>query len=248
MQPAALLPTQECVDDIAGSFLFSAPSGKIGYAAADLCAPETALALLEPFLRLHEGGDRAAVISMWSQWYFALLLAPWTRIALLHRWRLPVDPQGIRFTQGADCAVPEKFILADRGGAITAGDNIATLFGHLAQTHLLPVCQIFSRLSGIKPGLFWNNAAIRIAHGIDMAEEHGADTTDARAFLAAKALPDGTLNRLCQPVRIIERDDGPQMIRRLCCLRYKLSGLEYCPSCPQLVADERKTRHRDKQD
>ncbi|WP_410012568.1 siderophore-iron reductase FhuF [Sodalis sp. C49] len=247
MKPDAAAPTPGCAIDINGSFLFSVPSGGTGYSAADLCAPETALALLEPFLRLNEGGDRAAVISMWSQWYFALLLAPWTRIALLHDWRLPADPRAIQFTQGAQSAVPEKFILADRGAKIAGGVAIPALFGQLLETHVLPVCRTFGQLAGIRPGLFWNNAAIRVAHGIDMAAEQGADTGEARAFLATKTLADGAPNRLYQPVRVVEHEAGPKIIRRLCCLRYKLSGLEYCPSCPLLVAQERKCRHREQQ-
>ncbi|NDL65120.1 siderophore-iron reductase FhuF [Acerihabitans arboris] len=246
MMPAAALPTAECADDIAGSFLFSVPRGGVAFCAADLCMPETALVVIEPFLRLNEGGDRAAVISMWSQWYFALLVAPWTRIALLHGWRLPVDPRDIRLTQ-SESAVPEKFILADRGSKIAAPGDTFALFRQLVDTHLLPVCVAFAHLSGIKPGLFWNNAAIRVAHGIGMAGEQGADTGEARAFLDTKTLADGTPNRLYQPVRLVGHDVGPKIIRRLCCLRYKLSGLEYCPSCPLLVADERKVRHRERQ-
>ncbi len=246
MKPDAALPTAGCANDINDSFLFAGP-GDGGFSAADLCAPDTAAALLEPFLRLHEGGDRAAVISMWSQWYFALLLAPWTRIALLHGWRLPMDPRDIRFSQGAESAVPEKFILADRGGKIADGIAMPTLLGQLMETHVLPVCRTFSLMAGIRPGLFWNNAAIRVAHGIDMAAEQGANTVAARAFLDTKTLADGAPNRLYKPVHLVEHDAGPKIIRRLCCLRYKLSGLEYCPSCPLLVAQERKCRHREQQ-
>lgn len=254
------ITTRACTEDIAGSFLFSGPEDAVHYRAASLCMPDTALTVIEPFLRLQKDEDRAAVISMWSQWYFALLLTPWTRIAVLHGWRLPIAAREIRFTQ-SETAVPEKFILPSRGEKIAPLTDIAALFQQVMDSHLQPVCRTLAQLSGIKPGLFWNNAAIRIAHGITLAEEKLAELARqtelkstmekaavsiaaAKAFLAEKYQGNGDYNPLYRPISLVDGESGPRIIRRLCCLRYKLNGLEYCPSCPLPLADERKSRRR----
>ncbi len=238
MNPDGNRPGRACAAEIADSFLHAAPDEKKIHSVLYLCAPETALVIIEPLLRTHHGEDRAAVISIWSQWYFALLLAPWARINMLYDWQLPFLPHDIRFTQSEN-AVPDRFILADRGCAAPTGP---ARFDALIHRHLTPVCQTFSRLAGINPGLFWNNAGIRLAHGFTMAQEQGADITRAADFLAARTLPDGAPNRLYQPIREIPQPSGPpKIIRRLCCLRYKLAGLEYCPSCPLVEVRRRRT-------
>ncbi|WP_213993704.1 siderophore-iron reductase FhuF [Sodalis sp. dw_96] len=239
MNPHENMPGPACAAEIAENFLLTAPDNKKVHSVLDLCAQDTALAVLEPLLRINQGGDRAAVISIWSQWYFALLLAPWTRINMLYDWQLPFLPQSIRFTQSEN-AVPDRFILADIGRAVPPCEGTAR-FEELIDRHLAPVCRTLSRLAGIKPGLFWNNAGIRLAHGVDMALQQGADITRAVEFLAMRTLADGTPNRLYQPVREIPQPSGPpKIIRRLCCLRYKLAGLEYCPGCPLVEARQRK--------
>lgn len=238
MHPDEKMPGRACAAEITESFLLEAPAQTKVYSALDLCAPETAQAVIEPLLKIYEGEDPAAVISIWSQWYFALLLAPWARINMLYDWQLPFLPHDIRFTQSEN-AVPDRFILADHGCAAPTGP---ARFDALIHRHLAPVCQTFSRLAGIKPGLFWNNAGIRLAHGFTMAQEQGADITRADDFLAARTLPDGAPNRLYQPIREIPQPSGPpKIIRRLCCLRYKLAGLEYCPGCPLVEARQRRT-------
>lgn len=180
---------------------------------------------------------------MWSQWYFARLLPIWTRINLLYRWQLPSDPQAIRFCL-EDTGVPRGFLLDDDGEQIAPGTNIFARFHPLVTGHLHPLCQTLSHLAGIAPSLFWNNAAIRIAYGFTLAQEQGLNTTDADPLLTSKTQPDGTLNRLFAPVRHIDDTEGgsAHMIRRQCCLRYKLSDAEYCPSCPLLLAERRKNR------
>ncbi|XBS70054.1 siderophore-iron reductase FhuF [Acerihabitans sp. KWT182] len=232
-------PGPACGAEIAESFLLTAPKDEKVYSASALCSPETAQALMEPLLRMYRGQDRAAVISIWSQWYFALWLAPWARINMLYDWQLPYLPHNINFTQSEN-AVPDKFILADDGVALPPGQGPAR-FDDLVEEHLTPVCRTLSRLAGIKPGLFWNNAGIRLAHGFDMAKEHGADITRVADWLSTRILTNGLPNRLYQPMREIPQPEGPpKIIRRLCCLRYRLSGLEYCPGCPLVEAKQLK--------
>lgn len=239
MKPADDAKARKRTAELTDSFLLTAPAGRHIHSAAELCAPDSAQELVEPLLQKYQGEDRAAVISIWSQWYFALLLAPWARINMLFDWQLPVRPQAISFTL-AETGVPEQFILENEGGPSPAGSG-QVRFKELMELHLLPVCRTLSQIAGIKPGLFWNNAGIRLVHGFNMAREQGADITLATDFLAARTLPDGSVNRLYQPVRVITLPpEPPKIIRRLCCLRYKLSGLEYCPSCPLLEADKRK--------
>ncbi len=241
MKPAATLASLERAAAIADSFLFAAPAGKTLFSSAALCTPTTALPVVAPFLRRHQGEDRAAVISMWSQWYFARLLPTWTRINLLYSWQLPSDPREVSFTLDEN-GVPGEFVLASIGGETPAEVDIFTRFRPLAAGHIQPICHTLSGLAGIAASLFWNNAAIRIAHGFTLAREQGGDTTAAGPLLASKTLPDGTVNRLFAPVRQLKEDGSSHTIRRLCCLRYKLGDTEYCPSCPLLLANRRKNR------
>jgi ferric iron reductase protein FhuF len=48
----------------------------------------------------------------------------------------------------------------------------------------------------------------------------------ARSLLASRYWTDGTLNPLFLPAR------GAGRSRRVCCLGYRLDGLDYCLDCP----------------
>lgn len=236
-------PDQARCTAIEEDFLFSPPANERVYQAGDLCAPETAIRLLDPILSQHQGEDRAAVMSKWSQWYFARLLTPWARINMLYHWQLPCSPRSIGFTQ-SEAAVPRQFILTDAGSAVPPGRG-QERFDELMACHLTPLCQTLGQLAGIGPGLFWHNAAIRLNHGFNLAKQQGADIAIASAFLASRTLPDGKVNRLYQPIRIFEQPGGaPKSIRRQCCLCYRLAGLDYCPGCPLAEAGQRKMRRK----
>lgn len=240
MTMAEQVDTSGCFDAIAGHFLPAALAGRPLFEAADLHQTSTALPLLQTALNLHPGQDRAAVISMWSQWYFARLFASWVRINLQFNWQLPVAPQAYRFML-QETGMPLDFVLLQPGRAIGDPGSMAR-FMPMIDAHITPVCHTLSALSGIKPGLFWNNAAIRIMQGMNHASQEGADISAATEFLATRTLPDGSPNRLFQPMRQLPDLEGNlSPCRRQCCLRYKLHDVEYCPSCPLLRKAKRPT-------
>ncbi|ANI31817.1 hypothetical protein PL78_18580 [Yersinia entomophaga] len=201
------------------------------FSAGALYTPERALTLISPLLNLHSNEDRAALVSKWSQWYFARLLGPWMRINLQFNWQLPILPEHIGLTLN-EAGVVESFILSHSGHQVTQQDP-ERRFQQLVQDHLTPVCGTLSQLAGMGESLFWNNAGIRLYQGIKMAQEQQANTQIAEHFLALRTLSDGSKNKLFQPVRqVTEKSGNIRIERRLCCLRYRLNGLEICSTCP----------------
>ncbi|CNE95926.1 ferric hydroximate transport ferric iron reductase [Yersinia nurmii] len=201
------------------------------FSASALYTPEHALTLISPLLNLHSNEDRTALVSKWSQWYFARLLGPWMRINLQFNWQLPILPEHISLTLN-EAGLVESFILSHSGHQVTQQDP-ERRFQQLVQNHLAPVCRTLSQLAGMGESLFWNNAGIRLYQGMKMAQEQQANTQIAAHFLSLRTLSDGSKNTLFQPVRqVTEKSGNVRIERRLCCLRYRLSGLEICSTCP----------------
>ncbi len=204
-----------------------------------LTSPEGARELLSTYLDNFPATEHRARVSMWSQWYFAKLLPSWTVVNLLCNWQLPIEPDRVFLRLGED-GLPVQFLLAEPGEAVVKTGSLAR-FVNMIDSHLAPVCHSLAAISGLKPGLYWNNAAIRVGYGITQAASTQADISDGWALLAARQLDDGRKNPLFEPVRHeIPGDETSARYRKQCCLRNELCDHEICPSCPLLLAEKRK--------
>lgn len=192
---------------------------------------EQAQPLFERLLSSTPADERAAHYSRWSQWYFALLLAPWSQLFLQHNHALPValSQMGLRLTPEG---IPMEFRLHNTGEAFADG-GAATRLQALVDQQITPVCRTLHALSGLSQALLWNNAAVRLNQGMERAAAAGADIRAMQRLLNARHRPDGSRNALWQPVRRVSDATGKtRRERRLCCLRGEIAGERLCASCP----------------
>lgn len=186
---------------------------------------------------------RRARISMWSQWYFATLLPSWAIVSLRHGWQLPIAAQNVYLCMQEE-GLPAQIYLDGEGEALTSAEPMAR-FDVMIEQHLRPVCEALAEFSGLKPGIYWSNAAIRVGWGVKQAELANADISDGMALMESRELRRGGKNPLFQPLRPENPadPDSPQY-RKQCCLRYCLADHAMCPSCPLLLAERKSGKRR----
>ena len=142
---------------------------------------------------------RRARISMWSQWYFATLLPSWVIVSLRHGWQLPIAAQNVYLCMQEE-GLPAQIYLDGEGEALTSAEPMAR-FDVMIEQHLRPVCEALAEFSGLKPGIYWSNAAIRVGWGVKQAELANADISDGMALMESRELRRGGKNPLFQPLR-----------------------------------------------
>lgn len=171
--------------------------------------------------------DRAALVSFWSMYYLAALIAPAAAGLLCRDQALPVgfDEVGVAF----DARGLASFRLADAG---SPGASHGRRFDLLVEGHLAPFVTLCAARGGLAPRVVWSNAAVVLNWVLD--ELLAADTLPA-ARAEAEALLDGRAGacRLAHPLKT--RADGTRT-RRVCCLRFRLPGVASCGSlCPRTL-------------
>ncbi|MBT9428110.1 MULTISPECIES: siderophore-iron reductase FhuF [Symbiopectobacterium] len=221
-------------------FLISAPDGAALFPTAQLQAPLTA-GIPSWLHALTQGQPEQAIpylISRWSQWYFALLVAPWVYVHLRHQWQLPYHLADIAYVQ-SEQGTPQRFVLSSLGSPVEEREWQAFL--PLIDEHIAPVCQQLSVLSGLSAALFWNNAGVRFYQGMNQAEQEGADVRHAADLLDRPVLANGEKS-LYQPIRLRTLPSGEQK-KRAASLLSDLSSGRRC-ALPELPASARRTPQR----
>lgn len=184
--------------------------------------------------------DRRAVASLWSKWYFHLVLQPSLAANVLLERELPLTLDAMHLVLD-DHGQPKRLCLPHDGRPLDTLDPERRFAGLLS--HLSTVIELLARLSGAAPRVFWSNAGSGIEFYLSQLETHPATwpgmVETCRALLERRELADGRRNPLYQPVRYVAREDGTlQRVGRLCCLRYLIPELgdcgAYCPlNCPR---------------
>ncbi|MCW4116163.1 siderophore-iron reductase FhuF [Aurantimonas sp. MSK8Z-1] len=194
-------------------------------------------AVLLPLLEVYRGqtypaDDGRAAASLWSQWYFGLLLSP----LLLLSAAAGCEGLGA----AADIAMvphatgrPERFVLT-RTQSLPSAVEPAAWRRHAAliDGHLAPLIDALARAADLAPRLLWSNAAVAIDFVGSMLTGTGA--AQIADLCQAPCRPDGARNPLHRPFGARQEAAG-ERLRRICCLRYRLEGVERCGTCP--VAD-----------
>ncbi|MBB3020025.1 ferric iron reductase protein FhuF [Microvirga lupini] len=190
--------------------------------------------LLARFAEVHVGGDRRAIVSMWTQWHFGALIIPTTAAMLLlgrglqvelDRISLAVDEKGKTAAIVLPNAEPSEILDSDG------------CFSSLFQSHVEPLIRNFAGLFRVSPRLLWNNAADIFEWALDQAEAIGITRSDAlqegRSLLSNRLDRNGQANPMYGLVRYLPQDNDTVRQRKLCCLRYLLPGVACCGSiCP----------------
>ncbi|MFB9222630.1 siderophore-iron reductase FhuF [Paracoccus cavernae] len=190
--------------------------------------------LIDRFAAHQPDSPRHALVSLWSQYYFATLCLPLMAQVLANgRDRIAVgdsavvlDGEGkpaalrIAATQAvcAPCETPLDPLLCD---------------------HLVPVTRALAALGGISDKVIWGNAAHYLEWFIGWLESRGclpeATMAGLSRFLERDRLPDGWANPLKGAIRYEGGRAVPELRRRkVCCLRYVIPGMVTCGGlCPR---------------
>lgn len=202
----------------------------------ELLSPEGLPALLAGFAAEHAGGDRRALVSQWSKYYFVRLIPPVVAAALVLNRRLPLGIEQLQVVLDAQY-MPQAFKLQDAGELFAPTEPFAR-FAHLQDDNLLPFIQALTGQVKIAPKVLWSNAGNYFEWLLtELAKVvPGPLLADGFALLQSAKRPDGTRNPLYQPVRYVELEGAamPWRQRRVCCIRYLLPDLELCENCPLL--------------
>ncbi|MFT5782400.1 MAG: ferric iron reductase protein FhuF [Pseudomonas sp.] len=188
----------------------------------------------------HADGDRRALLSLWSKYYFLRLIPPVLAAGLILNWRLPLDFDEIQVIVGAD-GLPEAFKLPHAGERwSSAPDDGFARFSGLLDDNLTPFIQAIVAYRKMAPRVLWSNAGnyfewfMSTLDGLPLPKPmlaHG------HAILQTAQRPDGKRNPLFEPVRYVPQAEGcaPWRQRKLCCIRNEL-GMQMCDNCPLLDA------------
>jgi ferric iron reductase protein FhuF len=199
----------------------------------DLLEGGSADQLIARFAMTHQGGDRRAVVSMWTQWHFGMLIIPTTAaIALLDR-DLPVALGQVGIVpheEGRTAAL----VVAHEGRP--CGANRAR-YSRLFDDHVAPLIAYFAEHFGVSPRLLWANAAAIFEWALQQVAATGDANPDAleEGFALLKAETDarGRRSPMLDAVRYPFQGGEPTRQRKICCLRYLLPGVAHCGSlCP----------------
>jgi ferric iron reductase protein FhuF len=213
-------------------------------AAGGLCNADRLHELIDRFDASNPGGERRAVVSMWSQWHFAAVIVPSVVGTLLGRVDIP-----IRLGEAA-LALHENGCTA--GLALSPATPLPasphrTRFAALLDEHLAPLIDSLAKPFGVSPKLLWNNAAGSLAWTVQQcAAQAGVDEdglAEARAILTSPLLAGEHRNALHGMLKPSPLTPLDQCRRRICCLRYLLPGVADCGSyCP--LTDEARAARR----
>ncbi|PVE26033.1 siderophore-iron reductase FhuF [Microvirga sp. KLBC 81] len=198
--------------------------------------------LLRHYAKTFPGADRRAIVSMWTQWHFGILIVPATAAILLLDRELPLELDHVSIAlngEGRTAAI----VLPDDGREGCVGE--AGRFSRLFEGHIEPLVEHFADRFRVSRRLLWANAAATFEWALEQAEALNpsqALLNEGRALLECRTDAKGRPNPMHGMVLRCEDEGTLARRRKVCCLRYLLPGFEDCGSlCPLAEAKIRKT-------
>ncbi|UZJ62313.1 siderophore-iron reductase FhuF [Pseudomonas sp. KU26590] len=192
--------------------------------------------VLTRFGSAYPDSDPRGLASIWSKYYFIKLIPPVVAASLILDQRLPLRLGDLELILNDD-GLPAAFKLRDAGQRWTPTPADAfERFDELLEQLLRPFIDTFAGHVRLSPKVLWSNAGNYFEWLLGVLEKAmpHADVSHGHQLLNAQYLPDGRRNPLYQPVRYL-RLKGQESLkrqRRVCCIRYRVNGLEYCANCP----------------
>lgn len=192
--------------------------------------------VLTRFGSVYPPSDPRGLASLWSKHYFIKLIPPVVAASLILNHRLPLHLDHLQLILD-DNGLPAAFKLPDPGQRWTPTPADAfERFDELLEHQLRPFIDAIARHVHLSPKVLWSNAGnyFEWLLGVLANAMPHADVRHGHQMLNARHLSDGRRNPLYQPVRYINLDgqDKPKRERRVCCIRYRVDGLDYCTNCP----------------
>lgn len=213
-------------------------------AGPDFLRPQTLREMMVRFRPEFVAEDPRGLASLWSKNYFVRLIPPVMAAALLLNYRLPLDMARLEVVVDGS-GVPIAFKLPHAGEKLPEAPRTPfERFAHLIEDNLAPFIGALSACSGLTEKVLWSNAGNYFEWALGQLAAQGGTAqalADGKVLLEARLTPDGRRNPLHEPIRYVEvaePDAEPDLwrMRRLCCIRYLLPGVELCPNCPKLRA------------
>lgn len=183
-----------------------------------------------------------AWFSMWSQWLFSKTLSPWIDALCCQKQVVPLwqfDWQIELAENGFPCGIDGKL------PTYMAADYLMQrqAINQLIHGYLVPVCQLLAKIVNQKETLFWNNAAVYLYQSAKHLEEKGVNIQVVNELLTQHYWENGQKNRLAKPIIFIKRNDNCIILRRYCCLRFRLADYDKCYFCPLLIRLPKQSRY-----
>ncbi|WP_045960690.1 siderophore-iron reductase FhuF [Xenorhabdus poinarii] len=172
--------------------------------------------------------NQKGLYSLWSQWYFGLVVPPMMLMLLAYPQAVDTDYHlfQIEFHEtGRPNIIYYQLTWLDEPISLLSRYQI------MLDRHIIPVCDKIESYRGINKRLLWNNIGY-VMHWYlnnfkDRVDKSQYDTLIQHLFFE-QTLPDGRDNPLYRTV--IMKNNAIQ--RRCCCQRNKLPGVSNCHDCP----------------
>ena len=192
--------------------------------------------VLTGFGAAYPDSDPRGLASIWSKYYFIKLIPPVVAASLILDHRLPLQLDRLQLILD-ESGLPAAFKLPHSGQRwAPAPVNPFERFDGLLNHHLCPFIEALARHVRLSPKVLWSNAGnyFEWLLGVLANAMPHADLSHGRQLLNARHLPDGRRNPLYQPVLYLKVDGQSELKRQrqVCCIRYRVDGLDYCSNCP----------------
>lgn len=189
---------------------------------------------------------RRVVASLWSQWYFGLVVPTVVVHAIGAGRKLMLAPDRVGLRLHAQRRYPVAIRVPDTGvEAARAGAGPLDLLGPLIFEHLQPIVGELGARTGLPSRVLWGNAAVYLDWALRRLEEDAGTPYPASVFwrlFSQPEWPDGRRNPFCGSLVRVgggreEDDDGREDAgaarRTACCMRFRVAGVDDCGRvCP----------------
>lgn len=207
-----------------------------GLPARDLLTEHGIATALDQFGAAYPGADRRGLVSLWSRYYFLWLTVPSVVANLVLHRELPVGLGELEVILGED-GLPAAFRVPDEGRVWSDRPEPFDRFRTLLEGNFEPLVDGLYHQVKVSRRVLWSNAGNYFEWLVSAMTDYGAPeatVAPARVILEAPSRPDGTPNPMYQPVRYLERSEGPSPLRqrRQCCIQYRVPGFGLCGNCP----------------
>lgn len=210
-------------------------------AARQLCSPDGLDQVLDRYAvsfmtSAYRRPDRRALMSQWSKCFLSqTVYVPVAANLLLDR-QLPMtlDEVGVQLDEQG---LVDRLVVPHEGQLVAAAQRDAEArLRPLMDDLLWPVIDAMAGHTGIAPKALWSNVGHYYEYLIGQLQglsSYPEAVDEGERLMTLHCFADGRRNPLYQPIRYVEESGGDmQRLRRVCCVRYKLPGLDYCGNCP----------------
>lgn len=176
-----------------------------------------------------------ALASWWARHYCVVLVPPVLVAGAALGRAVPVSLDDVDIAFGPDGLVSRIHLRSSPlgPGAATLDETLSAM----THRHLTPVFATLSQLTRASPRVLWSHAAEFVQYvGMNLLA-HPALDGRRRDALAQWLRQDRGSDGRPHPYRAAYldrplREGGEQRVRRVCCLKYRLDGDDYCATCP----------------